>query len=510
MVLDVPGPRGGAAINRSHASGGVVMSINGQTNARKLRSSLNHPVIDADGHWIEYAPIMREEFRKIGGDAAVEALAMASQRIPNSLGMSLAERRRRRVGQEAFWSSPSENVLDRATAMLPRLMYERLDDLGIDFCVVYPTAGLSYHRMQDPRLRRAICRAYNVFTADQFREFSDRIVPAAIIPMYTPEEAIEELEYAVTQLGYKVAMAGGLMRRPVPALAEEHPDASRFVEWYDVIGIDSDHDYDPVWAKCRELRIAPSFHNGARSILLRNSPSNFCFNHIGHFASAGHAVAKALFFGGVTRRFPDLNFAFLEGGVGWACMLYADLIGHWEKRNRKAIESTRPDKLDRAALLQLAQKYGRDAVVEAIGRGEGLDADPSLTGGVEDLDDYFRCKIERKEDIRELFVPRFYFGCEADDPVNAWAFNQRANPMGSRLNALFSSDIGHFDVPDMADVVPEAYELVEHELISGDDFRDFMFTNAVRFWGEVNPDFFKGTAVAKQAAEVLAQAPARR
>ena len=81
--------------------------------------------------------------------------------------------------------------------MMPRLLYERLDDLGIDFCVVYPTAGLGYHRMPDTRLRRAICRAYNVFTADQFRPLGDRIIPAAIIPMYTPEEAIEELEFAV-------------------------------------------------------------------------------------------------------------------------------------------------------------------------------------------------------------------------------------------------------------------------------------------------------------------------
>ena len=161
------------------------MPTNGHTEARKLHSRLTHPIIDADGHWIEYGPVMREEFRRIGGEAAVEALAIASQRIPNSLGMSLAERRRRRVGQEAFWSSPSENVLDRATAMLPRLMYERLDDLGIDFCVVYPTAGLSYHRMQDTRLRRAICRAYNVFAADQFRGLEDRVIPAAIIPMYT-------------------------------------------------------------------------------------------------------------------------------------------------------------------------------------------------------------------------------------------------------------------------------------------------------------------------------------
>src|SRR5262245_31383032 len=56
---------------------------------------------------------------------------------------------------------------------------------------------------------------------------------------------------------------------------------------------------------------------------------------------------------------------------------------------------------------------------------------------------------------------------------------------------------------DMAEVVPEAYELVEHGLITDGDFRDFMFANAVRFWGEANPDFFKGTVGEKAAADVL-------
>src|SRR6058998_1193092 len=486
------------------------MPTNGSTEARKLRSRLNHPIIDADGHWLEYGPVMREEFRRIGGDAAVEALAAATDRVPSALRMSLPERRRRRVAMEAFWGSPSANVLDRATAMLPRLMYERLDDLGMDFSVVYPTTGLGFHRMQDTRLRRAICRAYNVFTADQFRGLEDRVIPAAIIPMYTPEEAIEELEFASKQLGYKVMMVGGLMRRKVSALAEENPDASKVVDWYDVIGIDSDHDYDPVWAKCRELKVAPSFHNGARSILLRNSPSNFCYNHIGHFASAGHAVAKALFFGGVTRRFPDLNFAFLEGGVGWACMLYADLIGHWEKRNRRALEHTDPRSLDRDVLMGLVRTYGNEEVAAALRQRDGW-PDPEAvhaTGGLDDLDDYAACRIERREDLRDLFVPRFYFGCEADDPINAWAFDRRVNPCGARLNALFGSDIGHFDVPDMTDVLPEAYELVEHGLVTLEDFRDFTFANAVRLWGTGNPGFFRGTVVEKAAAAVLAQAPA--
>jgi predicted TIM-barrel fold metal-dependent hydrolase len=480
------------------------MSTNGHGEARKVHDRLKHPIIDADGHWAEYAPHMRDEFRRIGGDAAVQAYDMASARIPRSLAMSLAERRHRKIGQEAFWFLPTKNTYDRATAMLPRLLYERLDDLGLDFCVVYPTAGLGYYRLPDDTLRRALCRAYNTFTADQFRPYNDRIIPAAIIPMYTPEEAIEELEFASKQLGLRVIMMGGLIRRPIPALVQEHPEASKFVEWYDVIGIDSDHDYDPVWAKCRELKIAPSFHNGARSILLRNSPSNFCYNHIGHFASAGEAMAKAIFFGGITRRFPELNFAFLEGGAGWACSLYADLIGHWEKRHRDALENTNPANLDRALLLSLAEQYGKPEVAAAVRRGDGLDDNGDGTGNVEDLDDYSRCKITGKKDFLDLYVKRFYFGCEADDPLNAWAFNTKANPMRARLNALFSSDIGHFDVPDMSEVVPEAYELVEHGLLTDDDFRDFMFANAVRFWGEVNPDFFKGTAVEKQAAEVLA------
>jgi predicted TIM-barrel fold metal-dependent hydrolase len=481
------------------------MSTSGQTKVRTLRAQLKHPVIDADGHWAEFAPHMREEFRRIGGDDAVQGFDMATARIPNSLNMSLAERRRRRIGQEAFWFLPTKNTLDRATAMMPRLLYERLDDLGLDFCVVYPTMALGWYRLPPDTLRQALCRAYNVFTMDQFRPYADRIIPAAIIPMYTPEEAIAELEFASKQLGYRVVMLGSLIRRPIPYLVEEHPEAAKFVEWYDTIAIDSIHDYDPVWSKLRDLRIAPSFHNGARSILLRNSPSNFCYNHIGHFASASEAMAKAIFFGGVTRRFPELNFGFLEGGVGWACSLYADLIGHWEKRKRGALENTSPASLDRAALLALAEKYGKPSVIDAVRRGEGLDDNGDGTGGIEDLDDYSACRITRKEDFQDLYVKRFYFGCEADDPINAWAFNRKANPMRARLNAFFSSDIGHFDVPDMTEVVPEAYELVEHGLLDDGDFRDFMFANAVRFWGEVNPDFFKGTVVEKQAAEVLTE-----
>jgi len=85
----------------------------------------------------------------------------------------------------------------------------------------------------------------------------------------------------------------------------------------------------------------------------------------------------------------------------------------------------------------------------------------------------------------------------------------RANPFGARINAIFSSDIGHFDVPDKLSPVPEAYELVEDGLITEADFRDFTFANAVRLWGQQNPRFFECTRVAKEAAALLNAAPVR-
>jgi len=47
--------------------------------------------------------------------------------------------------------------------------------------------------------------------------------------------------------------------------------------------------------------------------------------------------------------------------------------------------------------------------------------------------------------------------------------------------------------------------MVEHGLIDAADFRDFTFANAVRFFGTLNPDFFKGTVVEDAAAAMLAE-----
>jgi hypothetical protein len=152
----------------------------------------------------------------------------------------------------------------------------------------------------------------------------------------------------------------------------------------------------------------------------------------------------------------------------------------------------------------MVDKYGYEEIAAELDKRDGWPQkeEDSLTGGVPALDDYAACNITKKQDWIDLFVTPYFFGCEADDRMNAVAFSN-FNPFGAKVQAIYSSDIGHFDVPDMLQVLPEAWELVEDELITSDDFRDFTFTNAVKLWGTNNPHFFAGTAVAKEAAAVL-------
>lgn len=147
----------------------------------------------------------------------------------------------------------------------------------------------------DDEIRRVACRAFNAYHADIFNEYADRLTPAAVIPMHTPEEAVEELDYVVKTLGMKVPPLAAHVQSPIPA-AQHVPELKPYAFWPDTFGFDSEYDYDPVWAKCVELRVAPTFHSIGAGWGSRTSISNFMYNHLGHFAASAEAVCKSLFF----------------------------------------------------------------------------------------------------------------------------------------------------------------------------------------------------------------------
>src|SRR5688572_2457022 len=288
--------------------GGFAMASRASKSAA-VRARLDHPVIDGDGHWLEPIPIFLDYLKDVAGASVVDKFV---KRAKDTTWYDLppAERMRRRLHRPTWWGEPA-GTLDRATAMIPRLFYERLDDFGIDFCVLYTSLGLFFVSNPDEEIRRGVSRAVNRMNADMFKAYAHRITPAAVVPVHTPEEAIEEATYAVRELGLKVVMIANHVRRPVPASAGLVADPLTHGRMFiDSLGFESAHDYDPFWRTCLDLKVAVTAHSGSMGWHGRESVDSFTFNHIGHFANASHAFARALILGGVTHRFPDLRFAF--------------------------------------------------------------------------------------------------------------------------------------------------------------------------------------------------------
>ena len=462
-------------------------------NAAEIRERLGHPVIDADGHLIEYLPLVRDLLVEDAGEevAARFDVVLGSSALVRDL--TPAQRRDLGIIRPPWWGLPAANTLDRATAMLPGLLRSRLDELGIDFAVLYPTYGLIPTAIDDEELRGGLARAFNRAAAELYDGHRDRLEPVAVIPTFSPAEAVAELDHAVEELGLKAVILGGVVPRPVAGA-----EGVRGARWIDTLGHDSVHDYDPLWRRCAELGVAPTFHAAGYGWGSRTSTTSYVYNHLGNFAAAGEAACRSLVMGGVLHRFPELRFAFLEGGAGWAAALLCDLVGHVEKRGPDAIGHYDPTRIDRSLLDRLFAEHAPPAVAERLDRLD--EAVFSMLSDPEEdpasMDEFADSGIGSVDTVVELFARQVFVGCEADDPLNAVAFDRTLLPGDRPLNALFASDIGHWDVPDIRGVLAEAWEVVEEGRLDEDDFESFAFRNAVDLWGA---DFFEGTTVAVEA-----------
>jgi hypothetical protein len=56
------------------------MDTNGHQSSERIRPGLGQLIIGADGHWLDFGPVLSEQLRRIGGDAAAEGfLSMGGQ-----------------------------------------------------------------------------------------------------------------------------------------------------------------------------------------------------------------------------------------------------------------------------------------------------------------------------------------------------------------------------------------------------------------------------------------------
>jgi predicted TIM-barrel fold metal-dependent hydrolase len=297
------------------------------------RDALGHPVVDTDGHVVEFRPVIEEYLAEFAGAKGVDRY-----RNGTPWYRSDDSTRRRLHLAKPSWGFPAR-TMDHMASILPALLVERMGELGIDFVVMHPSPKkLGVPHLLDDELRQPMCRALNAYMADLLAPHAAQMTPAAVIPMHHPTEAIEELDYAVNTLGMKTTM--------VASYAERRRVDGEPGTWWDNFVLDSEYDYDPVWEKFQELKIVPAFHSGTLGIASRIVSTNSTYNFIGHCAAAQEAICKALVLGGVTHRFPDLKFAFEVSGISWAVALFSDLVDQWESRNFASVSARDPARFD--------------------------------------------------------------------------------------------------------------------------------------------------------------------
>lgn len=455
------------------------ISATNRAQIEAIRSSLDHPVVDGDGHMLESMPMLFDTLRRVAGADIAAGLRGAIPDLFTGAG-SMGDG----TPRGPWWPSPTD-ALYQATVMVPALLAERLDEIGLDFVILYPSLGLALCTLPDQEIRQASVRALNTMLEEITREHSRVITPAAVIPMHTPAEAIEELRF-VHGLGFKVAMIPPGVARPLA----NHPDQFPLLAHTDRFGIDSAHDYDPVWQTFEELGFAVTSHGAVGLKYLaggRGSPTNYSYNHVLGHGYMQSEYCRALVYGGVPMRFPELPFCFLEGGAGWAIEMLAALEEHYEKRGPDGLANYDPARLDTGELKAILSRYGFPAEPpEMIGE---KDRSPWARNEFEDSG------LRSAKDLAQIFGEQFYFGCESDDQSVHRALDGPGNPMGVRLRPVFSSDIGHWDVPNLDAPLPNSYKLLSQGRVSKDDYRAFVFEEVVRLHTRLNPDFFTGTAI---------------
>ncbi len=172
-----------------------------------------------------------------------------------------------------------------------------LEQTGIAWTVLYPTAGLAVGRIMAPDWAVAACQAYNNWLHEKFITKNSRLKGMALIPLQDVDAAIEELRRAVRELG----MLGGML----PSNGEA------------IQGHLGNKIYWPLYEEAQKLHCALAVHVGCLHHMGLDSFATYYPAHaLGHPFSL-MIQAGAMLAHGVFDRFTDLRVAFLEGGATW-------------------------------------------------------------------------------------------------------------------------------------------------------------------------------------------------
>ena len=330
------------------------------THAARVRDAVDHPIIDADGHFVEIGPLLHDEIL-----ASLEDIGW--RRAPRSLprGCRVAARHvlepgeplRPRGARPMAGDAVVVGMADRQRARPRHVASSR---------AALRAARRDGHRLHDPvpvdgtRVLRGDRRGTVVGVVPRGEPLPRAAVRAVRGPVHGGGDGADEHARAGDR---RSRVRGSRARREVGADRRVRQAPGRAA--MRTASTCSGSTASTTTTRSGRRAWSSASHRWCTARCSRDrvtrSISNYVYNHVNGLAAAHESLCKSLFLAGVTRRFPSLRFGFLEGGVAWACALFAGLVGHWEKRNRDAIGDARPrpSRRRRAARLLRAVRRRR-------------------------------------------------------------------------------------------------------------------------------------------------------
>lgn len=207
-----------------------------------------------------------------------------------------------------------EEVTDKKTPRDVQLVHRHMDQMGIDYTVLFPTPMLNLGLHPQTEVEVAITRAYARWMTEEVLPKSDRIWAMLSIPFNDPEESVK----FVRDFGNRPGVVGFMVTsvRQVPV----HHNR-----------------YMPLYAELSRSRQPLAFHAaydwtyGAMTQL-----NKFISVHALSFPFYNMVHITNFVINGILERFPDLKVAWIEGGLAYIPYLMQRLDNEYMMRSSEA------------------------------------------------------------------------------------------------------------------------------------------------------------------------------
>lgn len=231
----------------------------------------------------------------------------------------------------------------------PEDIYEFMAEFNVEYPIINTFEPLG--KFSQPDLAMALMRAYNDLLLDRFLD-DHGFLGLAAVATQRPQEAAEEID----RMGDEDQVVGLYI-----GSSGEYPPLG-------------DPEYDPIYQAAEDNGLPIAFHGNAEEFMFDFPLQNRGFNKFFEVHSVAHTwqqmmTLTSLIAQGTPAKFPDLNWVFLEAGIGWVpyMMHRMNKIYHMRRSEVPLLEKS-PEEYIRDSFYFASQPLGEPERPEDMGR----------------------------------------------------------------------------------------------------------------------------------------------